>query len=289
MLFDRNDKAKVITSSDGDVWQLSTLPTDGLDKLNYFDDGKVESVAYGNGIYLTLATNNQASPARTIVSTSSDGITWNVSLTDPQVFDGSPSGYTLWSAVAFGAGKFVITYYKSTGAVGIVTTTDGSSLTYQGQVIATINSSVVYVNGYFFLLSYGTISDQLKYSQDGVSWATANLPYAIVQHSIIYAFGKWTMVDAFFKRDRIFVSADILVWSQITTGFGNMGNGGLIVGADGLIIASGQSNVIYSDDGVIWHTCTGLGDNNLGQIIYSDGTYIATYPSGGSLHRAICP
>jgi hypothetical protein len=292
MLFDRLDRARVMTSTNGDVWTLASLPSDGIDKLNYFGDAKIP-IAYGNGIYLTLATNRQANPPRTIVATSPDGITWNISLTDMQIFPGAASGYAQWSGVAFGAGKFVITYHNG-GTVGIVTTTDGTDLTYQMAVSAGGGyASVTYINGYFFMLSYGDRSDKLLYSTDGLDWLSSTLPYGIGQwqRNIAHVFGQWFMIDESGRNDKLFVSTDLITWTTRLTGFGNS-EGGAIVASDNILLSYGSGMGLYTSDGVVWSKCPGsVADISSGEIIFGNNAFIATYLfSGiGTLYRAICP
>ena len=280
----------VDTLGNGDgPWYPVDLPSDGTILLDYMRGGyNANPVAYGNGIYLTLATNNFSQPARTIVSTSPDGVAWNISLSDTQIFDGASSNRVQWSGVAFGAGIFVITYSKGTGGIGIVTTTDGTSLTYQRGLMLPNNSSVIFVNGYFFILSYGGLSDKLIYSQDGLNWSTAILPYAITQFAIIYAFGEWVMVDHIVNHDRIFVSADIVTWSTRKTGVFYYGNGNMVFGNDLIVLGDFGNYVIYSADGRNWFRCPTY-DPDLGTILYGNKTFLATRRYFGPLLRAICP
>jgi hypothetical protein len=289
LLFDRLDNARVMTSTNGNSWAPVSLPSYALDKLNYFSNSR-NPIAYGNGIYLTLATNFLAYPPRTIVTTSSDGITWNISLIDTQIFPGAPSGYPHWSGVAFGAGKFVITYVQGSGMVGIVTTTDGSDLTYRRAVATDEYSSVKFVNGYFFMLSYGNISNKLLYSNDGLDWLSSTLPNSIVQWNIVYVFGQWFMIDELGRNDKLFVSTDLTAWTIRLTGFGNS-EGGSIVAGDNVLLSYGSGIALYTSDGVVWQKCPGsVGDNSTGDIIFGNNTFIATKlfnNNNGSLYRAI--
>jgi hypothetical protein len=209
---------------------------------------------------------------------------------DTQIFPGAPSGYPHWSGVAFGAGKFVITYVQGSGMVGIVTTTDGSDLTYRRAVATDEYSSVKFVNGYFFMLSYGNISNKLLYSNDGLDWLSSTLPNSIVQWNIVYVFGQWFMIDELGRNDKLFVSTDLTAWTIRLTGFGNS-EGGSIVAGDNVLLSYGSGIALYTSDGVVWQKCPGsVGDNSTGDIIFGNNTFIATKlfnNNNGSLYRAI--
>jgi hypothetical protein len=79
--------ANVAESPDGITWTIAALPDS--DKGTYGATG----VAFGNGVFVTIPV------AGTQTATSPDGITWSLG--------GQMPTNDTWTAITFGAGKFV--------------------------------------------------------------------------------------------------------------------------------------------------------------------------------------
>ena len=154
-----------------------------------------DSVCYGNGKYIAVATN-----LSNIMAYSTNGINWT---------QGTMPSSINWSSVCYGNDKFV--------AVGATTntmaySTDGISWT-QGNMPSSQNwYSVCYGNDKYVAVS-GNTSNIMAYSTDGISWTQGTLPSSQNWNSVCYGNGKYVTVTTA-NSNIMAYSTDGISWTQ---------------------------------------------------------------------------
>lgn len=185
--------------------------------------GSPIAIAFGNGVYVSLATNN--------ISYSSDALTWSLGLS-------LATGY--W--VHFGNGIFVVCGSSST----IRTSVDGASWTTQTSANAN-NRVSTYFAGLHII---GGTSGELQTSPDGVTWTARTSGFGADR---IRGFAiKGSTCIAFGDNGKLSTSTDGVTWTARTSGFGAVN---ILHGSANdtvFCIAGDGGNVSSSPDGITW-------------------------------------
>ena len=139
------------------------------------------SVCYGNGKYVAVATN-----LSNIMAYSTDGISWT---------QGTLPSSRNWTSVCYGNGKFVAVDGGSGSTNIMAYSTDGISWT-QGTLPSKKNwSSVCYGDGkYVTVAGGGTTTNIMAYSTDGISWTQGTLPSSRNWYSVCYGNDKYIAI-----------------------------------------------------------------------------------------------
>ena len=269
------------------------------------------SVAYGNGIYIAIANeDNTANIAYSnngiewsivtlqeskhwisvaygngkfvIISSdgtaicSEDGITWNYSIL-PHI---STEEVINWVSVAYGNGKFVACYYYYTGNAfnsysnRSVYSDDGIiwEKGLSGYSTSGITTCLIYGNNKFVaLLTNGSI----MYSETGVSFETS-LESGLPESHDRISYGNGTFVAcSSLIEDKIYYSKDGLTWTASNNnGYNHFSS---ITYGNGQFIAidSDSSEVIYSQDAITWFNSTLVNDGVYEAVVYDGEKFIA--------------
>jgi hypothetical protein len=138
---------------------------------------------------------------------------------------------------------------------------------------------ITYGEGRFVAVSYGTTSNEILYSDDAITWTTANITTSQNLFSIIYNKNSNTFSTAQYGSNSsniYFYSNDGVTWTQVTLPFN--GYWRLCYGYDNVILATtGQTGIwrsIYStDNGLTWTTGT-ISAPVIDQV-YGNGKFVA--------------
>jgi len=181
---------RVMTSPDGISWTARTAP-----------NADWQSVAYGNGVFVAVATVTNGGGA-TKVMTSANGINWTAR---------SPSSASnIWRGIAFGNGLFVAVSTSSpTGDPAIMTSMDGITWTGRTTPGNTTARSVTYGNGWFVAVSE---SGTIMTSADGMTWTIRNSPADNAWQDVAYGNGRFVAVASSGKGNRAMSSVDGTNW-----------------------------------------------------------------------------
>jgi len=216
--------------------------------------GKAYNVAYGNNVFVSVATDS--------IKYSSDGITWTPSATLPL------SGKNWWG-LAFGGGMFVTGSSNGASGAYIMSSTDGINWT-QRKVTSDGIRSIAYGNGYFVAVGMNGYG---YYSSDGTNWTTVSGACTYYCNGVAYGNGKFIGVSNFSNNYPARISSDNGVsWT----------NGGNLVSSyysiaygNNMFIAAGLNGSIYTstNNGTSW-TAQSISTSALISINYVSGLFI---------------
>lgn len=246
----------MLASDDEQVWHLiSSNPREYIQSVAYAD-GRFVAVG-GSPYYIGGPVGSAA------VLTSTNGYTWQASLTDLE---------NQLSAVAYGNGLWVVCGDDG----GIFTSTDGVNWTNHSLPPTSHDlHELVYGNGRFVAFGF---SDLMYHSTNGVDWVSADTPLVSQVASARFINGRFIGVggndDGF-----IFSSADGVTWEQTTLA----GTGWLegVAYGKGRYVAIGRDVSAVSFDGTNW-TVQPVPIPGY-DIQFADGWFIAVGPAYGML------
>jgi hypothetical protein len=246
-----------------------------------------ESVAYGNGTYIAVASSTSGVYK---CMTSSDGQTWidNTILPTSKNWSGIAYGNGVWIAVATtGAGRIhystniLSSFPLVSNSIGIVctsvaygnntfvvvTTTSAvriiSDASPSNSTSAVGNSGVwnevAFGNGKFISVGDGGL---IQYSTDnGNSWSIATAPAGTETHNfkcVTYAAGKFVALGSGVSTNPVIYSTDGITWTAVLTGPGTTSTSWNSVTHDGVVFVAigykaGSTQVVAtSSDAITW-------------------------------------
>jgi hypothetical protein len=211
---------RVMTSPDGINWTGRSAP-----------NADWQSVTYGNGIFVAVATVVNGGGA-TKVMTSANGINWTAR--NPS----STANY--WRGVTFGNGMFVAVSASSpTGHPSFMTSLDGINWTGRTPPGNAAAWAVTYGNGLFVSVAE---SGALMTSPDGMNWTIQYSPAANTWQDVAYGNGRFVAVASSGKGNRAMSSVDGTTWLTENTPVDNDWKG---------ITFSGNIFVAISETGTV--------------------------------------
>lgn len=186
-----------------------------------------QSVSYGNGVFIAVASTSTASPSLNKFMYSLNGAQWSAILATPNNSN--------WVEIAYGNGVWVVVAEATTGS-GLITRFTASTTT--SPILPAITPlaitppttvsqfrSVAYGNGYWIAVGVGATSSDPNFyrsSDSGQTWtgiAGTNF-IAIIPQSVAYANGVWLIVCSYNPSGNTttaFYSADDgATWNTIT-------------------------------------------------------------------------
>ena len=272
-------------------------------------DNSWNSVTYGNGVYVAVAssgTNDRVmtSPDGKVwtarvsaadlawqsvtygnglfvavassgtgnrVMTSTNGITWTsrASATDNN-----------WQAVTFGNGLFVAVAWTGTGN-RVMTSPNGINWTSRASAADNDWQSVTYGNGLFVAVA-SAASSSVMTSPDGITWTSRNGIPGVGWLSVAYGNGLFVAVGGTVVTDPIMTSPDGINWTSRPAPVNNSWRS--VTYGLGLFVAvsiSGTGNrVMTSSDGINWTIRTSAGDVSWRSVTYARGLFVAVANTG---------
>ena len=241
----------IIEENDGNGWMECTLPT----------SAQWQSVTYGNGKFVAVASNSNIS------AYSTDGINWTQTTLPASKY---------WKSIAYGNGKFVaITYLSDISAYS----TDGINWTQTTLPASKYWKSIAYGNGKFVAVADN--SNISAYSTDGINWTQSTMPISTRWYSVTYGSGRFVAVS--YNSDISAYSTDGINWTQSTMPVSTYwysityGNGKFVA------IASSSNISAYSTDGINWTQSTMPTSANWQSITYGNGKFVAVSGSNSDI------
>lgn len=216
------------------------------------------AVAYGNGVYVTLASSTA------IGAYSVDGITWAESTL--------PSS-SVWSNVAFGANLFV-----AIAASGTSYATSPDGITWTGRTFpgsSAVYKSIVFGGGKFVVLDQTTIS---LVSATGTSWTTGTLPSSQTWNGVAYGAGLYVAVAT--SSNISATSNDGQTWLAGT--IPTSGYSTITYGATHFAILGTTGAAAYSTNGTSWTATSSPTGFNWDLMAYGNGVMVGITNTGAS-------
>ncbi len=232
----------------------------------------LSGIAYGNGRY--VAVGEYFMDDYGVIETSDDGTNWTMR----SQYGGSV--LNLYS-VTYANGVFVASGWDYYSGNNLYSSPDGVNWTSHTTQIANVDA-VTYGAGLFvavgdglLLNSYVRTNKNIYTSSDGVHWLarSSGAPVNDVQplSNIAYGDGKFVAVGA--GESDFFTSASGIAWTMTPSSFALSGN---ISFCNGLFFAPiGPGTNLVSPDGITWSVLTNNTSSTFGQIIYTNGLYVA--------------
>jgi len=182
--------------------------TDGInwEPLVLFPGGIVCNVAYGNGIWIAVGSNQERTQS---IAISPDGIIWNPV--------DSPFTGQSGQDIAYGNGLWIAVGSSNTG-VNMATSTDGMVWNPVGCSFASDLVGIIYVNGLWITCgsagAYGPLgwSNSIARSSDGINWNPISNPLRICG-KITYINNVWYAEGFSNDNYTLLTSTDAITWT----------------------------------------------------------------------------
>lgn len=214
----------IATSITGESWEATSLRAIW------------HGIAYGNGIYVIVGTNENTTAGRPFVGTSEGGSTWDIEQVRTTA--------SRLRAVVYGNGVFVAVGDQGLSTGLYAYSTDGKNWTFNTLTTARLNS-VIFENGQFI-----AVGDDawISKSVDGVTWNSQTVgSISLNWNDIVFGGGKYVACG---NSGQIATSSDASIWNVVTNSTINFtaacyGNGRYILGGN-------SSRILISDDAIVW-------------------------------------
>ena len=251
--------AVTVTPRDGilsGIWTGRTAPANNLSNV-------WESVAYGNGLYVAVA-----SSGLNMVMTSPDAVTWTAR---------TEAERNIWKSIAFGNGRFVAV--ASSGTNRVMSSTDGINWTTHTAAEANEWQSVTFGNNQFVAVAKSG-NNRVMTSPDGITWTARAAAEANQWRAVTFGNNLYVAV-ALTGTNRVMTSPDGITWTARAAAEDNpwqsvaYGNGRYVA-----VASSGANTVMFSDDdGISWtkRTFMMFTLTNLNSITYGNGVFAASF------------
>ena len=234
------------------------------------EDNEWRSVAYGNGLFVAVAT----SGTNNRIMTSPDGINWT---SRTSAADNS------WRSVAYGNGLFVAVSMSGTNN-RVMTSPDGINWTSRTSAANNNWFDVTYGNGLFVAIGYSGTNNRVMTSPDGVTWTSRTSAADNEWFSVAYGNGLFVAVATSGANNRVMTSPDGVTWTSRTSAADNEWFS--VAYGNGLFVAvsstGASSRVMTSPDGINWTIRTSAADNEWFSVAYGNGLFVAVATSGAS-------
>ena len=190
-------------------------------------------------------------------------------------------GYSYWSSVTYGNGKFVAVSGEFSATNYAAYSTDGINWESTTLPVSSYWSSVTYGDGKFVAVAGGTNStNYAAYSTDGINWEKAILPSKVIWTSVTYGNGKFVAIAGYTNSYKIVAySTDGINWEQVTLPVSSRwssvtyGNGKFVAVAGYIGISSNY--IVYSTDGINWKKSTLPVSAAWTSVTYGNGKFVA--------------
>ena len=238
-------------------------------------------VTFGNGLF--VAVGHFGFSDYGTIFTSPDGATWTPRH-NINTFSGPPSIYGELRAVAFGDDRFVTCGWDGNA----YTSTNGTDWIggrmLGGAPFQVGFRDICYGQGKFVAVDGSAVSNVLT-SANGLGWTRQRTGSALFRSQLIritHGNGRFVALSEaapFPQPARSLSSTDAITWTAVTIADGTPYLSGLTWG-NGLFVAVGTSEgrgaIFSSPDGLTWTPQDFGRTNNLGQVEFINGLFIAT-------------
>ena len=242
---------------DGLEWTAVTVP----------EDNEWRSVAYGNGVWIGVASfgTNQ------VMRSTNNGVSWS-SVSVPA---------TSWAAIAYGNGVWIAVASSPVDGLLMRSTDDGVTWSSISVSIAAWES-VAYGNGVWIAVAPGGDAQIMRSTNDGVTWTDITAPATNHWRSVAYGNNVWIAVASTGTNRVMRSTNDGVTWSAVAAaeenGWGSVayGNGVWVA-----VASTGTNRVMRStNDGVTWSAAAAAEANEWVSVAYGNGVWIAVAYSG---------
>jgi predicted RecA/RadA family phage recombinase len=251
-----NTAVATIASASGINWTSRTSAA----------DNQWRSVAYGNGLWVAVASNGTGNR----VMTSPDGITWTIrtSAADNQ-----------WISVAYGNGLWVaVAAFSGTGD-GVMTSDNGINWTPRTSAANNEWMSVAYGNGLWVAVAASGTGNRVMTSDNGINWTPRTSAADNEWRSVAYGNGLWVAVARSGSGNRVMTSDNGINWNIRTSAADNDWRS--VAYSNGLWVAVAYyGEVMTSPDGIDWTSRTSAAGNGWISVAYGNGLWVAVAESG---------
>ena len=292
-------QSNVMYSLDGQNWTQGT-------PLNFTSN----CLTYGNGYFAALSNNSSVpqvaittdviSPWQysTVPSASYTGITYG-----SQGFVGvSPTTFTLSFTPSFwinptqisNANKLNSSYWNGLAygngtfvAVGngIIQGTRNQGNTWNSYVSSNVSCITYSRNLGTFVAVSNTFTNGTYISQDGLNWTqNTNLPVSVPNASTAITYGNGIFVSVLNGDSNVLYSRDGVYWDVTTNGTASAAWSSVTYG-NGTFVAVGQNVAMTSPDGINWNGQT-VSYDTWSSVVYGNGLFVAVANSGGSMYSS---
>ena len=226
------------------------------------------SIAYGNGLFVAVASFSALSGTR--VMTSPDGINWT---------NRTSAADSEWGSVTYWNGLFVAVASSGAGS-RVMTSPDG--ITWTGRSAAATRNwqAVTYGNGLFVAIANSGTGDRVMTSPDGINWTSRTSAADNSWNSVTFGNDLFVAVSTASLgtiANRVMTSPDGITWTARTAAANNDWRS--VTYGNGLFVASASSGagdrVMTSPDGITWTSRTSVADNSWNSVTYGDGLFVA--------------
>jgi outer membrane protein OmpA-like peptidoglycan-associated protein len=238
------------------------------------------SIAYGDGIYVTVGTGIPGPDSTSVSQYSTNGTAWNLGSTLPS---------EQWTAVTYGDGVFVAVSYGDVAAYGTYSPSTGLVWTLTTPPTSDQWDAVAYGNGTFVAVSVN--GTDAAYSIDGgQTWIAESMPTGTTNwDAITYGDGEFVALSSYQTNDVAYSPNGINDWT-IGSMPGAQEAWSSVTYANGEFVSVSfyNSYVAYSTNGETWNGGPNMpgeggpdGYSWLG-VSYEDGEFVAVsyYNSG---------
>ena len=237
-----------------------------------YDPNQWYGLAYGNGVYVAVATSGTSKPeGDSRIMRSTNGITWT-----PVV--SSASGGASWRSIAYGNGKFVAV--ATTGTNRSMYSADGLTWTPSTPPSQTWNS-ITYGNNLFVAVADSGTGNRVMTSPDGITWTSRNSAANIGWGSVTYGNGLFVAVSYSGVTNGVMTSPDGITWTSRTCPNNQWR---AVAYGNGIFVAVAQSGtgnrVMTSPDGITWTSRNSAENNTWVDVKYGAGLFVAVANDG---------
>jgi hypothetical protein len=184
---------RVMTSTDGSIWTLRATPLAGTSNNS---DPAWQSVAFGNGTFVAVASGGVNDDRRVMAST--NGETWTLrSIPQSSLIE----DHRGWRSVAYGNDVFVAVTdrrFDEKPPFGppypvdlVLTSPDGITWQFSNAATSADWYSVAFGDGLFVAVS---LDGAVMTSPDGIDWTARTAAAAAMWHSVAFGDGLWVAV-----------------------------------------------------------------------------------------------
>ncbi|MDB5182331.1 MAG: hypothetical protein JWO47_115 [Candidatus Saccharibacteria bacterium] len=245
-------------------------------------DNSWSSVAYGNGIFVAVASTGTGNR----VMTSPDGIIWTIR---------TSAADNSWSSVTYGNGLFVAVAYSGTGN-RVMTSPDGVNWTIRTSAADNAWNGITYANGLFVAAACGisstfcnnTAGNRIMTSPDGITWTSRTSSANNMWDGITYGNGLFVTVASDGSiTNSVMTSPDGINWTTRTAP--NTNDWESITYGNGLFVAISEfgisgARVMTSPDGITWTIRSNTVNNAWSSVAYGNGTFVSVSVDGTGNH-----